>query len=81
MDEELDKEMDKEVDEEVDEEVELDEEATNQSFLSTMTFPPLLRVFNPNEDLKVVLLVVVGEFKKRSQQVLKILKLHQVLKI
>ena len=64
VDEELDKEMDKEVDEEVDEEVELDEEATNQSFLSTMTFPPLLRVFNPNEDLKVVLLVVVGEFKK-----------------
>lgn len=64
MDEELDKEMDKEVDEEVDEEVELDEEATNQSFLSTMTFPPLLRVFNPNEDLKVVLLVVVGELKK-----------------
>ena len=60
--------MDKVVDEEVDEEVELDEEAqhptNDQSFLSTMTFPPLLRVFNPNEDLKVVLLVVVGEFKK-----------------
>ena len=60
--------MDKEVDEEVDEEVELDEEAhhptNDQSFLSTMTFPPLLRVFNPNEDLKVVLLVVVGELKK-----------------
>ena len=52
------------MDEEVDEEVELDEEATNQSFLSTMTFPPLLRVFNPNEDLKVVLMVVVGELKK-----------------